>query len=100
MPRGNLETVFPRALVLSSVRRNLDSLRFREAFLDMRKHRINLNLMYDHNPQVSSSVRSKVSLSTHAVRAALSSGIQCSSIGTSRKRYCMWSVCKHVRVMF
>ena len=52
MPRGNLETICPRALVLSSVRGSLDQLKFREAFITMRKHRINLDLIYDHNPQV------------------------------------------------
>ncbi|XP_029917224.1 elongator complex protein 1 [Myripristis murdjan] len=52
MPRGNLETVHHRALVLAQLRKWLDSLRFREAFEVMRKLRINLNLIYDHNPQV------------------------------------------------
>jgi len=52
MPRGNLETICPRALVLSSVRGSLDQLKFREVFITMRKHRINLNLIHDHNPQV------------------------------------------------
>ncbi|XP_048826491.1 elongator complex protein 1 [Brienomyrus brachyistius] len=52
MPRGNLETVHHRALVLSQVRRWLDSLKFKEAFECMRKLRINLNLIYDHNPKM------------------------------------------------
>ncbi|KAM4622111.1 elongator complex protein 1 [Polymixia lowei] len=52
MPRGNLETVHHRALVLAQLRKWLDSLRFREAFDCMRKLRINLNLIYDHNPKV------------------------------------------------
>lgn len=52
MPRGNLETIFPRVLVLSSVRRHLDQLRYGDAFKIMRKHRINLNLIYDHDPEV------------------------------------------------
>ena len=52
MPRGNLETVYPRALVLSSVRRHLDQRCYGDAFVTMRKHRINLNLIYDHNPEV------------------------------------------------
>lgn len=52
MPRGNLETVHHRALVLAQLRKWLDSLRFREAFECMRKLRINLNLIYDHNPKV------------------------------------------------
>ncbi len=56
MPRGNLETIYPRALVLSSVRRALDRVDYKSAFVAMRKHRINLNLLHDHNPQVSVSV--------------------------------------------
>ncbi|XP_026213210.1 elongator complex protein 1 [Anabas testudineus] len=52
MPRGNLETVHHRALVLAQLRKWLDSLKFREAFECMRKLRINLNLICDHNPKV------------------------------------------------
>ncbi|KAM4706912.1 elongator complex protein 1 [Discoglossus pictus] len=52
MPRGNLETVHHRALVLAQIRKWLDSLLFKEAFECMRKLRINLNLIYDHNPKV------------------------------------------------
>ncbi|XP_033841778.1 elongator complex protein 1 [Periophthalmus magnuspinnatus] len=52
MPRGNLETVHHRALVLAQLRKWLDSLRFKEAFMCMRKLRINLNLIYDHNPKL------------------------------------------------
>lgn len=51
MPRGNLETIHPRALVLSAVRKYLDRLEFGKAFVCMRKHRLNLNLIYDHCPQ-------------------------------------------------
>ncbi|NXB00895.1 ELP1 protein, partial [Cnemophilus loriae] len=53
MPRGNLETIHHRALVLAQVRKWLDRLMFREAFQCMRKLRINLNLLYDHNPKAS-----------------------------------------------
>ncbi|XP_065518260.1 elongator complex protein 1 [Lathamus discolor] len=52
MPRGNLETVHHRALVLAQIRKFLDRLMFREAFQSMRRLRINLNLLYDHNPKV------------------------------------------------
>ncbi|XP_054872358.1 elongator complex protein 1-like isoform X2 [Amphiprion ocellaris] len=52
MPRGNLETVHHRALVLAQLRTWLDSLRFRDAFECMRRLRINLNLIYDHSPKV------------------------------------------------
>ncbi|GAA5889329.1 hypothetical protein JCM6882_000709 [Rhodosporidiobolus microsporus] len=50
MPRGNLETVCPRPLVVRVVRGFLDSHRFRSAFLLCRKHRIDLNLLHDHDP--------------------------------------------------
>ncbi|XP_066576528.1 elongator complex protein 1 isoform X2 [Amia ocellicauda] len=52
MPRGNLETIHHRALVLAQVRKWLDRLLFKDAFECMRKLRINLNLIYDHNPKV------------------------------------------------
>ncbi|XP_077387627.1 elongator complex protein 1 [Festucalex cinctus] len=52
MPRGNLETIHHRALVLAQLRQWLDGLRFKEAFECMRKLRINLNLIYDHSPKV------------------------------------------------
>lgn len=52
MPRGNLEVVHHRALVLAQIRKWLDKLKFKEAFECMRKLRINLNLIYDHNPKV------------------------------------------------
>uniref|UniRef100_A0AAY4D1C0 Elongator complex protein 1 n=1 Tax=Denticeps clupeoides TaxID=299321 RepID=A0AAY4D1C0_9TELE len=52
MPRGNLETISHRALVLAQLRKWLDGLRFKEAFECMRKLRINLNLIYDHNPKL------------------------------------------------
>ncbi|KAK6298990.1 hypothetical protein J4Q44_G00305000 [Coregonus suidteri] len=49
MPCGNLETIHHRALVLTQLRKCLDS---QKAFECMRKLRINLNLIYDHNPKV------------------------------------------------
>ncbi|EGV92490.1 elongator complex protein 1 isoform X1 [Cricetulus griseus] len=52
MPRGNLEVVHHRTLVLAQIRKWLDKLMFKEAFECMRKLRINLNLIYDHNPKV------------------------------------------------
>uniref|UniRef100_A0A8C1L8B9 Elongator complex protein 1 n=1 Tax=Cyprinus carpio TaxID=7962 RepID=A0A8C1L8B9_CYPCA len=50
MPRGNLETIHHRALVLLFFPQKM--LRFKDAFECMRKLRINLNLIYDHNPTV------------------------------------------------
>lgn len=50
MPRGNLETIYPRALLLSHCRILLNQNDYRNAFLKMRHHRIDLNLLYDNNP--------------------------------------------------
>ncbi|KAJ3016298.1 UNVERIFIED_CONTAM: hypothetical protein HDU68_012277 [Siphonaria sp. JEL0065] len=52
MPRGNLETIYPRALVLSIIRASLDKLDYSNAFILCRKHRINMNLLVDHNPEL------------------------------------------------
>ncbi|CAB3244736.1 unnamed protein product [Arctia plantaginis] len=51
LPRGNLETIQPRPLSLKIIGEFLDKLQYHEAFDLMRKQRINLNLIYDHNPQ-------------------------------------------------
>ncbi|KAJ2735225.1 putative elongator complex protein 1 [Coemansia sp. BCRC 34962] len=50
MPRGNLETVRPRALVLAAVRRALDARRYREALAACRANRIDMNVIFDHAP--------------------------------------------------
>ncbi|KAJ2448677.1 putative elongator complex protein 1 [Coemansia sp. RSA 2336] len=50
MPRGNLETVRPRALVLAAVRRHLDAREYRQALLTCRTNRIDMNILYDHAP--------------------------------------------------
>ena len=50
MPRGNLETVHPRALLLSCVERLLDEGKYAEVVALMRRHRLNMNLIHDHNP--------------------------------------------------
>ncbi|KAJ1752223.1 putative elongator complex protein 1 [Coemansia sp. RSA 1821] len=50
MPRGNLETVRPRALVLAAVRRYLDAREYRQALLTCRTNRIDMNILYDHAP--------------------------------------------------
>ncbi|KAJ7935380.1 pol II transcription elongation factor [Mycena leptocephala] len=49
MPRGNLETINPRPLVMEVVRQDLDAQCYRKAFLSCRKHRIDLNALVQHN---------------------------------------------------
>ncbi|KAI8909371.1 IKI3 family-domain-containing protein [Powellomyces hirtus] len=51
MPRGNLETVYPRALVLAAVRRAISNVDYRTAFVLCRKHRIDLNFLVDCDRQ-------------------------------------------------
>nr|CAB3242269.1 putative elongator complex protein 1 [Phallusia mammillata] len=51
MPRGNLEVIHPRPLVLSILKELLDLGEYKQAFMIMRKHRINMNLFHDHNPE-------------------------------------------------
>ncbi|XP_059609291.1 elongator complex protein 1 [Phlebotomus argentipes] len=51
MPRGNLETIQPRALTLNIVGELLDGNEYRKAYEILRKQRINLNLIVDHNPK-------------------------------------------------
>ncbi|KAJ1921502.1 putative elongator complex protein 1 [Mycoemilia scoparia] len=51
MPRGNLETIRPRALTLSMVRQWVDQGDYHSAFLACRSNRIDMNILYDHNPE-------------------------------------------------
>jgi len=51
-PRGNLETVSPRALVLASVRQSIEKKNFRSAFLTCRTHRIDMNILHTHDPDL------------------------------------------------
>uniref|UniRef100_A0A182K8J5 Elongator complex protein 1 n=1 Tax=Anopheles christyi TaxID=43041 RepID=A0A182K8J5_9DIPT len=50
LPRGNLEAINPRVLSLCLIAKHLDALEYYEAFDIMRKERINLNLLVDHDP--------------------------------------------------
>ncbi|KAA8908123.1 elongator complex protein-like protein 1 [Sphaerosporella brunnea] len=50
MPRGNLETIYPRALVLAGVRRSIEARDYKKAFLACRDNRVDLNLLHDYAP--------------------------------------------------
>ncbi|QRV80523.1 Pol II transcription elongation factor [Ceratobasidium sp. AG-Ba] len=52
LPRGNLETINPRPLVLASVQADVERGEFRRAFLACRKHRVDLDLLVDFSPTV------------------------------------------------
>ena len=51
MPRGNLETIYPRALVLAGIRDNINEKKYKRAFLACRNHRVDMNILHDHDPQ-------------------------------------------------
>ena len=51
MPRGNLETIYPRALVLAGIRDSINKMKYRKAFLACRTQRVDMNILHDHAPQ-------------------------------------------------
>lgn len=51
-PRGNLETICPRIMVLSGVRNFIRQKNYKSAFLACRTHRIDLDILHDYDPQL------------------------------------------------
>ncbi|KAI9815035.1 MAG: hypothetical protein M1827_002878 [Pycnora praestabilis] len=51
MPRGNLETIYPRALVLAGIRRSIAISDYKTAFFACRNQRVDMNILHDHAPQ-------------------------------------------------
>ncbi|KAF2184333.1 elongator complex protein 1 [Zopfia rhizophila CBS 207.26] len=52
MPRGNLETIYPRALVLAAIRRSIKAECYGDAFLACRSQRVDMNILHDHAPDL------------------------------------------------
>ncbi|KAF7543377.1 hypothetical protein G7046_g10013 [Stylonectria norvegica] len=50
MPRGNLETIFPRAMVVAGIRSLIDEKNYTRAFSYCRTQRVDMNILYDHQP--------------------------------------------------
>ncbi|KAL9046762.1 MAG: hypothetical protein Q9214_000486 [Letrouitia sp. 1 TL-2023] len=50
MPRGNLETIYPRALVLAGIRRSIEEKKYKKAFLACRTQRVDMNILHDYAP--------------------------------------------------
>ncbi|KAJ5655438.1 hypothetical protein N7507_007388 [Penicillium longicatenatum] len=50
-PRGNIETIYPRALVLAGIRTFIDQKKYRSAFLACRSQMVDLNILHDYAPQ-------------------------------------------------
>ncbi|KAI5928016.1 IKI3 family protein [Camillea tinctor] len=51
VPRGNLETIFPRAMVVAGIRHLIETLEYGKAFSHCRTQRVDMNILYDHKPQ-------------------------------------------------
>lgn len=51
MPRGNLETIYPRAMVLAGIRQLVEEKEYGAAFTTCRTQRVDMNLLYDHRPE-------------------------------------------------
>jgi elongator complex protein 1 len=50
MPRGNLETIFPRAMVVAGIRKLIEALDYGRAFAFCRTQRVDMNILFDHKP--------------------------------------------------
>lgn len=51
MPRGNLETIYPRAMVLAGIRRLVEQKNYGSAFSTCRTQRVDMNILFDHRPE-------------------------------------------------
>lgn len=50
MPRGNLESIYPRPLLIHTLKGLLDKRQYHKVIELMRRHRVDMNLIHDHNP--------------------------------------------------
>ncbi|KAK2593965.1 putative elongator complex protein 1 [Conoideocrella luteorostrata] len=50
MPRGNVETIFPRAMVVAGIRSLIEEKNYARAFSYCRTQRVDMNILYDHQP--------------------------------------------------
>lgn len=51
MPRGNIETIYPRALVLAGIRTFIDRKNYRSALLACRSQMVDMNILHDYAPE-------------------------------------------------
>lgn len=51
MPRGNLETIYPRAMVLAGIRQRIEQKNYASAFATCRTQRVDMNILFDHRPE-------------------------------------------------
>ena len=51
MPRGNLEGIFPRIMMIKKIIEDIEKLEYEKTFILLRQHKIDINLLYDVNPE-------------------------------------------------
>jgi elongator complex protein 1 len=51
MPRGNLEAISPRSMVVHAVFDLLNSFQWKQALLTCRRNRVDMNILFDYNPE-------------------------------------------------
>ena len=49
-PRGNLETIYPRLVMLQHIKKLIDEKDYLEAFILLRTHKLDMNLLFDLKP--------------------------------------------------
>ena len=51
MPRGNLEGIYPRITMIKEIVEDVEAKRYGKAFKLLRQHKIDINLLYDVDPE-------------------------------------------------
>ena len=52
MPRGNLEVIYPRVLVLSGIRQHIMNKDYKAAFMACQTHQVDMNILNDYRPDL------------------------------------------------
>ncbi|KAK2749590.1 hypothetical protein FQN57_005812 [Myotisia sp. PD_48] len=50
MPRGNIETIYPRAFVLAGIRQYIEQKKYKSAYLVCRSQMVDMNILHDYLP--------------------------------------------------
>ena len=51
VPRGNLEAIYPKIIIINEVESNMKSKEYSKAFSLIRTHKLDFNLLIDLSPQ-------------------------------------------------
>ncbi|KAF3491898.1 elongator complex protein 1 [Arthroderma uncinatum] len=51
MPRGNIETIYPRAFVLAGIRGYIENKKYKSAYLVCRSQMVDMNILHDYMPE-------------------------------------------------